>query len=268
MTLFDGRKHAQALELVIHQNIPYSEKSGKILAIIALGKNRSSEVYVNLKVKFCEKFGIKTEVFKIHSSESDQYIADRVSHVFLKESVGGGIIQLPLPRLSLKSVLDLIPLDKDIDLLSSKSLDQYYSGDLSRLPPVVRSFAYFVKTNALQLAGKRAVIVGNGDLVGKPISYYLSKYGAKVQVMDNYETGQKLKADFIVLSAGVAGLVNGEDVSDNCHIVDYGSSIINSKTYGDLNMISKLGHLGIISPSPGGMGPLVVRFLVMNFLGI
>jgi methylenetetrahydrofolate dehydrogenase (NADP+)/methenyltetrahydrofolate cyclohydrolase len=92
--------------------------------------------------------------------------------------------------------------------------------------------------------------------------------GAKVQFILDYKAKKPLNCHLLVLSAGSPELVKGEYISEKCSVVDFGSSVINNKTIGDLDLKSAIGHLGVVSPSPGGMGPLVTRFLIMNFLGI
>jgi methylenetetrahydrofolate dehydrogenase (NADP+)/methenyltetrahydrofolate cyclohydrolase len=156
--------------------------------------------------------------------------------------------------------------EKDIDVISSESKRKFYSGDFSRLPPVVRAFQNFVDSCGIELSGSRAVVIGEGDLVGKPISFYLSKKGADVETNSSYNGNEKINCDVLVLAAGVPGLVKGENISDGCNVVDFGSSVIDGKCVGDLDMSSSLDHLGCVSKSPGGMGPLVVRYLLLNFL--
>jgi methylenetetrahydrofolate dehydrogenase (NADP+)/methenyltetrahydrofolate cyclohydrolase len=89
-----------------------------------------------------------------------------------------------------------------------------------------------------------------------------------VRVLDDYSTGNKLDCDLLIVGVGAPNLVNGQDIKEGCSVVDFGSTIVDRKTLGSLNYDSELGHLGLISPSPGGMGPLVIRFLIMNFLRI
>jgi methylenetetrahydrofolate dehydrogenase (NADP+)/methenyltetrahydrofolate cyclohydrolase len=141
---------------------------------------------------------------------------------------------------------------------------------MTRMPPIIRALDLFLKesgenTGAHQL---KASIVGEGYLVGKPVSHYLKTKNYIVEVLTDYKKGQKIQADFLALSAGVPGLVRGEDISTGCNVVDFGTTIVDGKTYGDLEKETEMSHLGLVSMSPGGMGPLVVRFLVMNFLGI
>ena len=164
--------------------------------------------------------------------------------------------------------MSLIPREKDIDLLSPESQLSYYSGDFSKLPPVVHATDYFIKENHLKTEGMRVIVLGHGFLVGKPVAHYLRHVGAQVEVIEDYKRQKPLSCQLLVLSAGLPNLVDGGDISKGTHVIDFGSSVVGGRTVGDLDMNTKLDHLGVISPSPRGMGPLVVRFLVGNFLGV
>ena len=271
MTFFDGRFHASLLEQKIKNYLEIKGSSDSVLAIVQVGDNPSSEKYISLKQKLCDRLGIACEVLNIPQNTPDSDVYEQVKTLFAREKVTGGIVQLPLPKKALESVLSVIPMEKDIDLISPLSLEKFYAGDFTKLSPVVRSFEYFLSENKILLKDLKVAVVGNGYLVGKPIAHYLVKSGAVVSVTDSYERGTKLDCDLLVLSAGVANLVLPSDIPTGCSVVDFGSSVMDGKTVGDLDMgggEDSLSHLGIVSPSPGGMGPLVVRFLVMNFLGI
>jgi len=293
MILFNGKHHSKVLETRIKESLFTINPFNK-LAIVMIGEDPASQKYVSLKENTCNRLGIKTFVELINQNQDDKAIFSRVKDIFNDNQVSGGIIQLPLPRKSLKSVLGTIPLEKDIDMISSKSMRRFYSDDFSKLSPVVRSLEYFLAVNEVNTQDLAVTVIGNGFLVGRPVSYFLLEKGAKVTVLDSmafvekdknsvpglpvtfnqinyrdsYNKGDKLGCDLLVLSAGVPNLVNGEALKEGCHVVDFGSAVVNGKTVGDFDLESDLGHLGVISPSPGGMGPLVVRFLIMNFLGI
>ncbi len=266
MQIFDGHHHAQLLDEKIADFLK-THSIDKSLVIVQVGDDLSSTKYVNLKKKYCEKFGIPVEIYNINSSNSDEEIYKQVEDIFNSSTIGGGIIQLPLPRESLYGLLNLIPVSKDIDVISSKGVAQFYAGDLSRLSPVVRATQYFMKQCHID-SNIDATLIGEGVLVGKPLSYFLAKTGHKVQIIQNYTTGTPLSCHLLVLSAGVPNLVHGEDITPQANVIDFGSSVVDSKTVGDLDLNSNLNHLNFVSPSPGGMGPLVIRFLVMNFLGL
>lgn len=265
MHFFNGIEEAAKLDNEIIGYLAKYPISNKLL-IIQIGDNASSEKYINIKLELCEKFEIPCIYKKISAQENDKEISNRVEKLFSNEKVSGGIVQLPLPRKSLEKVINLIPANKDIDNLLGAKDAQFTS-------PIVRSLQHFLTVGKIKTSNLRVGVLGYGSLVGKPISDYLLQQGANVKVLDKeqgfeYKKGQKLDFDLLVLSSGVPKLVQGEDIISNCHVIDFGSSVVNNKTVGDLDINSKLDHLGLVSPSPGGMGPLVTRYLIMNFLGI
>ncbi len=269
MKMFDGKFQAQKVEDEIKRQLKdISNIEDKSLVIIQLGKDQSSEKFVQIKVNLCEKLGIKSCVYKIdEKSKSDEEIFDEIRKIFGDREVAGGIIQLPLPRKSLYRVLDFIPLEKDVDVISAEGKKRFYAGNFSILPPTVRALKNFIVANKINLEDLKTVVIGDGELVGKPISFYLSKRGSDVKVLSDYDGNSQLDCHLLVLCAGVPNLVKGENISKGCNVVDFGSSVVDGKCVGDLNMHSNLEHLGCVSKSPGGMGPLVVRYLLLNWIG-
>ncbi|OGC38407.1 hypothetical protein A3K42_01010 [candidate division WWE3 bacterium RBG_13_37_7] len=265
MRLFNGKLHATKIKNDIKQQLS-TLKLSKKLAIVIIGSDPASFKYVQLKERLCQELSIPIEVCRLAGSMADSELYNKVQKVFSDPDVGGGIIQLPLPRETLCDVLDTLPESKDIDLLSKPGLDKFYAGDLGRLSPVVRAFSYFLAENNFDLFGKRVTVIGYGELVGKPLEFFCKNLGAVTQIVNDYHTSTQIDTDFLILSSGVSNLVKGENISRGCSVVDFGYSVVNGKTVGDLDMKSRLDHLDAISPSPGGMGPLVVCFFVKNFL--
>ncbi len=263
MTLFSGKEHAALLEKKILEVSEDIRKSYSLL-IVQIGDDLSSTKYINLKKKLCEKVGITVEFLPLTGNEEN--IRDIVSSHFHKSSVNGGIIQLPLPTNDLYDCLNLIPVEKDVDLLSQVAKDIFYSGNFTKLSPVIRALDYFIKF--VNFSFGKVVIVGDGLLVGKPSYHFLKTLGFDVIIITNYKTGDYIDADLLVLSVGIPNLVLGQNIKAGCHVVDFGSSVVEGVVVGDLSKDSVIDHLGCISLSPGGVGPLVVRFLVMNLLGI
>jgi methylenetetrahydrofolate dehydrogenase (NADP+)/methenyltetrahydrofolate cyclohydrolase len=124
-----------------------------ILLIVQVGDNKESEKYVSLKQKLAEKLGIKTEFVLIDPKLSDKTIFEKVKTLFKDKKYSGGIIQLPLPRTSLNKVLEFIPANKDIDLLSPSSQESFYKGNFAKLPPVIKALDYFITNNRVNLYG-------------------------------------------------------------------------------------------------------------------
>lgn len=267
MQIFDGKEYAKVLEKRIVDRLMDRPIDG-VLSIVQIGKNASSEKYIQIKKKLCEKLGIPIDTHYMDDGLSDPEIYKRVGDIFNDDEVLGGIIQLPLPRKSLSNVLRLIPLEKDIDVISEEGSKKFYSGDFKKLSPIVRAVKFFIDENKTPTAGLKVCVIGDGELVGKPIIHYLKQLEAEVRVLSNYNGECKVSCQLLVLTAGIPKLVRGENISNGCNVVDFGSSVVEGKCVGDLDLNSKLDHLNIVSPSPGGVGPLVVRFLLMNLLGI
>lgn len=276
MQIFDGKAHAKILEeqikAFLEMNPKYTSKSATAetpkLGIVKIGDNPASNAYVNLKKKFCDSVGICVEVLSLNDTLSDTEIFKHVEVFFSRQDISGGIIQLPLPRPSLEPILGIIPVEKDVDLLSPESKRKFYSGDFSKLPPTVRAFDYFLTQTELDQEHLSVGVVGYGELVGKPIAHYCTVSGYDTEVIGFYENQKHLDYQVVVLSAGIPYLVDPQNLEKDSSVVDFGYSKLAEKTVGDLDMSKKIDHLRFISPSVGGMGPLVIRFLVMNFLGI
>ena len=269
MEFFDGKAESVELEKEIVQKINGIKAGGKglkTLLIVQIGDNPVSEKYIGLKVKLCEKLGIPVQVHKISEHLPDATIISGVKALFESKEVNSGIIQLPLPRESLHDILDNIPVQKDVDMISNESQKHFYEGDISRLSPVLWGVNIFLRKNEIDIRNKKVTVLGCGYLVGRPVARYLQEQGSFVEIVDAYTTGTPINADLVVLSAGIPNLVKGDDVSKGCHVIDFGSSIVDGRTVGDFDLMSQIDHLGIVSPSPGGMGPLVVRFLIMNHI--
>jgi methylenetetrahydrofolate dehydrogenase (NADP+) / methenyltetrahydrofolate cyclohydrolase len=292
MMIFNGKEHAARLEALIQSKIgerlALSGELG-VLLIVLVGDNPSSEKYVSLKIKLCEKMGVPVRLLKLPAEESDAKIFETVKTAFNDPQVTGGIIQLPLPRTSLNGLLDFIPVSKDVDLISSTSIAQINEGSFSCLQPVLRSLLYFMQISqdpevadtadlveiekavdkVKRYNGVRKItVLGNGFLIGDPVSKFLTQLGFDVDININYGTGDKVDSDLLILGTGIPNLVNGDDICEKCNVLDFGSSIVDGKVVGDLNKNSKLDHLGLISLSPGGIGPVVIRFLLINFLNL
>lgn len=238
MRIFDAQKYKQILDNKIQEYIAANPVTKK-LGIVQLGDDEASTKYINLKKKYCAQFGIEVEHLV---SDTDQDILNFLS----RRDLGGIIIQLPIPD-DKKNLLNKIPQDKDIDCLNKSHFTS----------PVVKAVSLF-----LEEVGdfESAVVIGDGVLIGKPIYNFLGSRGKDVRLEDSYSTGTKLSEDVIVVGVDSLGLVCGQDLNADASVVDFG--------VGAFDVKSEIEHLNVVCPSPGGMGPLVVRFLVMNFLGI
>lgn len=267
MKIFNGRQEADKLEKIIRDNMSLYDDYSE-LAIILVGDDPSSLKYVNLKKSLCSSLGIRSRVYHISESITDYEILEQSKSIIRKKEVGGLIVQLPLPRKTLYDILNQIPPEKDLDLLNSENVDNKYPENEPFIPPVVRAVDHFVRLGEIEYKKINAILLGEGRLIGQPIKRFLENAGTKVTTVQNYKTGSKIECDLLILGTGIPVLVRGDDINPGCNVIDFGSSVVNGKTVGDLDLSSEINHLGIVAKSPGGVGPLVVRYLIMNFLGI
>jgi methylenetetrahydrofolate dehydrogenase (NADP+)/methenyltetrahydrofolate cyclohydrolase len=288
MQIFDGKYHAAKIDSYIKERLLSKPNVGKLL-IVLIGDNEVSKKYIKVKMNLCASLGVEAILEHIDSNLSDEVIFEKIKTAFADKEVSGGLIQLPLPRKSLMKSLDLIPPKKDVDLLSSTNVDRYYSGSFNLLPPVVRAFNYYFHVAArgdlknttpyITLASSRALleqdtrlrtirILGNGLLVGKPIINFLKSIKTLDLNNEKFHNGDKINSEFLILGTGIPKLLKGTYICKKCNVIDFGTSSIDGKIVGDLDKESQCNHLGLVSFSPGGIGPVVVRFLILNFLDL
>ncbi len=252
------------------------------LAVVFVGDNKVSGVYLRKKQEACEKTGIEFKVFGFPQNVGSDELEQGIKKIIRDSSNSGIVIQLPLPfsHLITQSLLNLIPAERDPDCLSQKSFEQFSQGKGLILPPVVAAIAKFFKEYKISVKGKNAVVIGRGRLVGLPASIWLEQQGAQVVICDsqtkNMAEGIK-KADIIVSGAGRANLINGLMIKKGAVVIDCGTSVPafvpqsetparQGKTVGDVDFESVSKKAGFISPVPGGVGPLAVACLLKNLL--
>ncbi len=275
MQVFDGNYHAQLLDEKILEFLQTNPSSAKPflngdyrLGIVQIGDNSASETYMKIKRSVGTSLGLYVEILRLPDTLPDSEILDAIHVFFSRSDIFGGLIQLPLPRESLSVALGLIPDSKDLDILAPEGRRKFYAGDFSRLPPVVRAFDYFLEQTELDQTSPRICIVGYGSLVGMPIAHFATLSGYDSYAVGYYSPDIDLDCDLLVLSTGSPELVSPADLAQGVSVVDFGFSRINGHIVGDLAQDVDPSHLGFVSLARGGMGPLVVRFLFMNFLGI
>jgi len=267
--IFNGKEHSKVLDEKIIKHL--DTHKANTLGVIMIGDNPTSQKYVELKQKLGTKLGINVEVFKLDVHLSDNKLFETVKEIVNRKDIESVIIQLPLPRQSLQKLTDLIPTNKDVDTLSEAAFNKMISSGFSYGSPIIRACEYFLDTNSINLQGKNVLIIGKGKLVGYPLCLFAESLGANVVVVkgyNDYTANNKVDADLVICACGVPALVRGQDLQDGTCVIDFGSTVVDGRTTGDFDNASETSHLGVVSQSPGGMGPLVLRYLFMNHLKI
>lgn len=270
MILYDGYKESKVLDEKIKEIIKDTNSvvdKGE-LAIIQVGDDSSSNKYILIKQKVGVDLGIQTKLFKFPAEISIENLKKEVSRIVNRGEIKSVIVQLPLPNKNMNPLLDLVPSSKDVDVLSSYSQASFYGDTLGYGTPVTRATEYVMSKLKFLPENTKVLVVGTGFLVGNPVIQMLKTKNYDIKVTENFTKKDAIGRNLVILSAGVAGLVKGEDLLPGTNVIDFGSSVVNGITFGDLDMSSNLSHLGRVVPSPKGMGPLVVRFLFLNHLKI
>ncbi len=268
--IIDGKKLAEEIKESLKDEV---SKIGKKLrlAVVKVGEDKVTEKFLEQKKKFGEAIGIDVRIYEMPADISTGKLREKVSEiVHIKES-DGVIIQLPLPsQINTQYILDAIILEKDPDMLSSKSIGAFSVGRSKILPPVVGAIKFIFEKNSIELKGKRVAVVGAGRLVGKPAATWLVGQGGTVSIADEFTSPVHLTlitkhSDIIISGAGKPNLIQPDMVSEGVVAIDCGASEEAGKIVGDLNpKISEKASL--FSPVPGGVGPLTVAMLFKNLV--
>ncbi len=263
--ILDGK----ALSEEILQQLKEKRKNFDKLKIAAflIGKNQEKLSFLKIKEKFAQELEIEFRIYELDEKEKKKKIRKYISQVMRSKTIQGGIIQLPLPEsLPIQYLLNSIPPKKDIDCLSSRLLGKFYTDTPVIRPPVVEVVDFLKEKFKLNFESKKVLIVGYGRLVGKPLTHYFLTQGATVTVVNSKTKNLKeyfQKAEIIVSGVGQANLI--DDCQKGALLIDFGYSFENNKIYGDVDFEKLKEKAGLITPTPGGTGPILVAKLFENF---
>ncbi len=257
--IFDGKKLAE--EIKSELRLKLKAKSQKLsLAVVWVGEDPVSERYVERKKKFGLDIGVEVVVHEYPSDVLEEDLIEEITKLNNDSNVSGIIVQLPLPDdIDQQKILNLISPDKDVDALSQEA---------RVLSPTVGAIKEILERNNVELAGKKAVVLGKGKLVGKPVAIWLTGEGASVSIIDSKtaDSDSLLKqADIIVSGVGKPGLITLDKIKDGVVLIDAATSEQNGSLKGDADPACA-DKCSLFTPVPGGVGPLTVVMLFKNLL--
>ena len=248
----------------------YFKKNDKspVLTAITVGDNPASLLYVSVKEKKAEQLGVQFNWIKLNETTSENELQDTISNH--SESSQGMIIQLPLPNhLNIEKVIDLIPSEIDVDGLTTFNLGQLYSENLNIIPATSLAILELLAHYEIETEDKNIVIAGRSRLVTSPLSKILSskKYNANVTVIHSKTSNPKefiSKADIFISAVGKSKIFDKSYFKEGSCVIDVGISIVEGKSYGDVDTTDLDNYLIGRSPYPGGIGPITVSGLYSN----
>ena len=262
--LINGRELAEEILAELKEKRKKYEKL-KIAAFL-IGKNKEKLSFLKIKQKFAKELDIDFRIYEIDENLGKKKIRKYITQVINHKTIQGGVIQLPLPQnLPQQYLLNTIPLEKDTDCLTVRSLGKYYTDSSVVRPPAVEVVDFLKNKYDLDFLGKEVLIVGYGNLIGKPLTHYFAKEKATVIVANSKTNLEKflVSVDIVVSGTGKPRLIN--DCKKNAVLIDFGYSFENGKICGDLDFEKLKDKAGLITPTPGGTGPILVAKLFENF---
>ncbi|MBE6147954.1 MAG: bifunctional 5,10-methylenetetrahydrofolate dehydrogenase/5,10-methenyltetrahydrofolate cyclohydrolase [Firmicutes bacterium] len=267
--LLDGKKVRNEI-LNNLKNIVENERLDLTLAIIFVGSYAPSEVYVRNKVKYCEKVGIKTKVIRMAETVSEEDIIKEINKLNNDDKITGMIVQSPLPNgLDLENCIKYINPKKDIDGFTKESF-YALSHNLPGLRPCTsKGIMRLLKEYNIDLQGKDVVIIGRGNLVGKPLYMEMLNANATVTICHTKTKNLKEKtknADIIICGAGSPKILTSNMVKRGAIVVDAGITVIDGKIVGDADYLGLSKKCKYITPNPGGVGPMTIAMIIENII--
>lgn len=260
MIILDGQKLSEK----ILDNIKGEQLK---LAVVLVGDNPVSKTYIKKKQEACEKTGIEFEFFNFPLDIEEEKLKEEIKKISDKSN--GVVIQLPLPKsFNTTEILNLIPLKKDVDVLSEASFEKFKNGELDVFPPVAGAVKHLFKEYKIDIKGKKIALIGKGRLVGKPLIAWLTNENVKFDIIDTKTeniSSLTREADIIISGAGVSGIIKEEMVKEGAVLIDAGSTSEDGKIKGDIDKAA-YNKASFVSPVPGGVGPMVVACLLENLI--
>ena len=266
-----GKPVAENLDFkskTIFENYTTNNDKPPVLTAITVGENPASLLYVSVKEKKAKLLGVDFNWIKLKESTLESELEDTISEY--SESSQGMIVQLPLPEhLNVEKVIDLIPSEIDVDGLTTFNLGRLYSENLNIIPATSMAILELMSHYSIETEDKNIVIAGRSRLVTSPLSKILSskKFNGNVSVIHSKTSNPKdfvSKADIFISAVGKSKMFDKSYFKEGSYVIDVGISVVDGKSYGDIDTADLDNYLLGRAPYPGGIGPITVSALYSN----
>lgn len=265
--IIDGKSIAEEIKSALKEEIEHSE-CDLSLGVFVLTDDFATRKFIAIKQKVAEEINVRIELYDLPVSTSTEELVEKVRHASKKHE--GIIVQFPLPaHIDRDKVRNAIEVSRDVDVISDPAAEIFAKGGVI-LPPVVGAMQTILEKEGITLNNKNVVIVGSGQLVGKPAGVWARGKGADVKTVNvkSHDITEIIhSADVLVLGAGAPGLVTSEMVKEGVVILDAGTSEAKGKLKGDADPECAL-KASLFTPVPGGIGPITVVMIFKNLLGL
>lgn len=269
--MMDGKLVSQSIRAHLQTEISRLAEAGVVpgLAVVLVGDDPASQVYVRNKAKSCEQLGMYSEVHRLSADTTEPQLLELIARLNVAANIHGILVQLPLPaHISEKAIIEAIHVDKDVDGFHPVNVGRLAIGEDCYLPCTPAGVIELLKHYQLDIAGKHAVVVGRSNIVGKPVSFLLLQENATVTVCHSKSVDLPAltrQADILVAAVGRAEMIKAEHIKEGAVVIDVGiNRLADGRLVGDVDFGSVTGKASYATPVPGGVGPMTITMLLKN----
>ena len=241
------------------------------LAVVIVGDDPASRVYVNNKKKACEEVGFNSYEYALPAETTEAELLALVDKLNKDDKINGILVQLPVPKhINETAIINAISPDKDVDAFHPVNVGKIMIGDYAFLPCTPAGVMELIDSTGVEIAGKSCVVIGRSNIVGKPMSMLLLHRSGTVTICHSKTKNLKeicANADILVAAVGRPNFVTGDMVKEGAVVIDVGiNRLENGKLCGDVNYEEAEKKAAFITPVPGGVGPMTIAMLMKNTL--
>lgn len=270
--IIDGKAVATKMkEQMKKQIIQMEEETGVVpgLAVILVGDDGASQIYVKNKEKACHEVGIYSEVYRMPAESTQQEVLDAIEGLNVRSDIDGILVQLPIPKqIEKDAVIAAISPNKDVDGFHPLNVGRGRIGQETFLPATAFGIVELLKQYNIEIDGKHCVVIGRSGIVGNPVANLMLQENATVTVCHSHTKNLAeicVQADILIAAAGQAGLITGDMIKEGAAVIDAGMNRDkNGKLCGDVDFEAAEKRAGFITPVPGGVGPMTITMLLHN----
>lgn len=270
--IIDGKAISAAVKERVRDGVAQLNSKGITvgLAVIIVGEDPASKVYVANKKKACEALGIISEEYALKESATEEELLNLINELNNKKSINGILCQLPLPKhLDEKLIINSILPEKDVDAFHPHNVGRIMIGDYDFVPCTPAGIMEMLAYENIDVEGKTCVVIGRSNIVGKPMGMLLLHKNGTVTICHSRTKNLKevcKTADILVAAVGKAGFVTPDMVKEGAVVIDVGMNRENGKLCGDVDYDAVKEKTSAITPVPGGVGPMTIAMLMQNTL--
>ena len=272
-TIANGKQIAKQIEDKLTKQVTELKTKNIIpkLVVFLIGNNDASATYVRKKGEMAERIGVDFDLKQFNGDMTEQELIDEINKA-QQEKLSGLMIQLPLPKhIDAKKVINQINPDIDVDCLTENSWGKLTQGTNILEPPTAGAMLEILRQHKVDLEGKEVVVVGTGELVGKPLILMLLQEKCTITACNIYTkdlSSHTKKADVIFSGVGKHNLITGDMIKKDAVVIDAGVSFHEGKMYGDIDFETVSKKASLVTPTPGGVGPITVAKLLENVVKV